>query len=540
MALVTAWTGRIACALQEAFRDSNESFADRLRIGVRTVAGWHQKPTLKPKSEMQQLLDSALDQASPSVKTRFARIVASLTDAPGIVLAEDAGSSTPLADEVRARAATDAEQRLSADPSIGEALDWLDRHAGWEPGTSRRKVAAQLAGLDLRALQDRGYRRGRVDQRQLAQSLTAYYQGSVKSYGTYCARYDSEYAVTSILTRADWLDLECELNPENDRLALASATTDDGATPDELTAEQAVQRLAETLAVSTRLVNTPLYRLTGIDVGKGAIAGTVGLVPFARYALTMDLLEGEIVDAVADGDVPRPGTMPLRDRYLPDRASVVNVADRLCCGGGLALCAVARPPSFGLGTGDYLLLIQERSGRVLNAARRLAVIPKGFHEPLVDYRADAQIGSTLMREMEEELFGRDDVDSTTADPRSADPLHPSRLSEPMRWLLDKSGRLRMECTGFGLNLVSGNCEFAGLIVIDDEEFWIRYGGHIEANWESGSLRRYSSLDRQLVAELIGDVAWSNEGLFALLQGLRRLGEIGGQRVNLPAIEWEIQ
>jgi hypothetical protein len=110
----------------------------------------------------------------------------------------------------------------------------------------------------------------------------------------------------------------------------------------------------------------------------------------------------------------------------------------------------------------------------------------------------------------------------------------------MRWLTANDGRLRMECTGFGLNLVSGNCEFASLIVIDDEEFWSQFGGHISANWESGSLRQYSSLDRELITELIGDVAWSNEGLFALLQGLRRLAEIGGDRVDLPTIEWEIR
>jgi hypothetical protein len=35
----------------------------------------------------------------------------------------------------------------------------------------------------------------------------------------------------------------------------------------------------------------------------------------------------------------------------------------------------------------------------------------------------------------------------------------------------------MERTGFGLNLVSGNFEFASLIVIDDE-WWDRLGGQI--------------------------------------------------------------
>jgi hypothetical protein len=138
----------------------------------------------------------------------------------------------------------------------------------------------------------------------------------------------------------------------------------------------------------------------------------------------------------------------------------------------VALCAIARPPDKYRGAADYVLLIQERSGHVLNATRQLAVIPKGFHEPLTDYRADAQVGATLRREMEEELFGRSDIDSTISRHVAAAPMHPSRLSEPMRWLTGVPDALRMECTGFGLNLVSGNYEFASLIVIDDEEFGI--------------------------------------------------------------------
>jgi len=43
--------------------------------------------------------------------------------------------------------------------------------------------------------------------------------------------------------------------------------------------------------------------------------------------------------------------------------------------------------------------------------------------------------------MEEELFGRTDVDSAEAELRSRDPMHPSMLSEPMRWLAEAPGRL---------------------------------------------------------------------------------------------------
>ena len=84
---------------------------------------------------------------------------------------------------------------------------------------------------------------------------------------------------------------------------------------------------------------------------------------------------------------------------------MVDVSTRLYARGALALTAIARPADPFRGEADFLLLVQERSGHVLNANRRLAVIPEGFHQPLADVRADAQIGATLRREIEEELFG---------------------------------------------------------------------------------------------------------------------------------------
>src|SRR6266568_3752891 len=107
-------------------------------------------------------------------------------------------------------AAADAEWRLSADPNVGAALDWLDRHTGWEPGTSRRRVASRLARLDARDLHDRGSRRQRVDRRRIAQALGEYYGDRTRSHGRYSARVDrGSDIMTSVLTSPDWLDLNC-------------------------------------------------------------------------------------------------------------------------------------------------------------------------------------------------------------------------------------------------------------------------------------------------------------------------------------------
>jgi len=429
-------------------------------------------------------------------------------------------------------------ESTSASVDIDAALAWFGQHAGYTPEASRRKIHSYLKMLDKNFLQDRNARRAKIARSELTQTLAHYYGDAHPSgAGLYRTRIDGKELSTSIVSRPEWLDLACCLTPEHDRVSLIGlATRNQVVEIDALAAKNAVRRVAEMIALNIRLTSSPIYRLMSLDIHGGAIAGTVELASMVDYALTADLLEGEVLDAILDSRFPQLGTLPLRDRWLSDLEAVLDIPGRLCAGGVPALCAIARPAEKYRGSADYLLLVQERSGHVLNAAHQLAVIPKGFHKPCSDYRADAPVGVTLRREMEEELFGRSDVDCTVPQhTASAAPMHPSQLSEPMRWLSDTPGALSMECTGFGLNLVSGNYEFASLIVIDDEEFWARYGGHIRANWESTDLLLYSSLDRELLAELATDDRWSNEGLFSLLQGLRRLGELGGKRVNLPVI-----
>ena len=136
--------------------------------------------------------------------------------------------------------------------------------------------------------------------------------------------------MTSVLTCPGWLDFGCPLTAAHDRLTHGGPAACADALLDGRAADAAAQRLAETLVAGTRFVDMPLYRLTGISVRKGELGGSLGITPFASYALTLDLLEGELADALAAGISPEPGSLPLRDRYLPDLASVLGIAARLC------------------------------------------------------------------------------------------------------------------------------------------------------------------------------------------------------------------
>ncbi len=76
MEVMAIWTGERADALRQALRMTNESFAGRLGVAVRTVAYWRERPSVVPRPAMQEILDVALAQASTSVQAQFALILA--------------------------------------------------------------------------------------------------------------------------------------------------------------------------------------------------------------------------------------------------------------------------------------------------------------------------------------------------------------------------------------------------------------------------------------------------------------------------------
>ncbi|QIP87608.1 NUDIX domain-containing protein [Streptomyces sp. Tu 2975] len=71
MDVVDRWTGQAASQLQDALRMTNQAFADRLGVNLRTVATWHSRPGIVPRTEIQAALDTMLERADASVRLRF-------------------------------------------------------------------------------------------------------------------------------------------------------------------------------------------------------------------------------------------------------------------------------------------------------------------------------------------------------------------------------------------------------------------------------------------------------------------------------------
>jgi hypothetical protein len=269
---------------------------------------------------------------------------------------------------------------------LAAALDWLDQQTGWPDGAARAKVAAHLAHLDERRLHDRAKSRRSVRRDQVARALAAYYAEAADGFRTYRVHCGAELLSTSLLTRPDWLGLSLPYGTGFD----LTDTRSPRLPMDTTGSRAAVEWLAEAATGEDRALNAPLYRMTGVDLGGDTVGAGFGAAEFVEYALSMKLLERELLDAIVDGRDVRPGALPLRDRYLPDHATVTRPSVRLCGGGPLALCAFAR-------ANDYVILVRE-------TAHELTLVPQTFHEPATDFQEDVSVAATLRREMAE-VFG---------------------------------------------------------------------------------------------------------------------------------------
>lgn len=143
MDLVDTWTGRTACALQDALRFTNEQFASHLGASVRTVATWHSWPGRTPTKEMQQALDHVLDHATDTVRARFLRLATA--DQADAALAPTGDDGTGLALKVAIAVVTRelevlVVQRRGQD---GGGISWQFPAGVVKPGMSTETVAVR-------------------------------------------------------------------------------------------------------------------------------------------------------------------------------------------------------------------------------------------------------------------------------------------------------------------------------------------------------------------------------------------------------------
>jgi transcriptional regulator with XRE-family HTH domain len=147
--MVVVWTGAEAARLRRAMRLSVRDFADKLGVAPRTVSYWEARGTaITPLPESQEILDTALDAASPAARRRFHNQAASPTgEAIGAAAYDGAGLSDWSEDLERAREAV-ARQNFTLAARLTER--WLAAPPTTEGMGAELYALSLLVAGDLR------------------------------------------------------------------------------------------------------------------------------------------------------------------------------------------------------------------------------------------------------------------------------------------------------------------------------------------------------------------------------------------------------
>lgn len=405
----------------------------------------------------------------------------------------------------------------------------LATQSGRPLGEVYQQVAARADELVLEPTAvrlERQHQRRTITCEDLTNEVLRYYDAADRCYTTSFAGTEVQLP---ILVEPKWSDMSADLNHRDSGVFVPGRVGAIGPVSEPMF-NAAIERLAEAEATGKVLYDNAIYRLIEVEADKTHLRPKFGRTRFADFAIGCGLMEAELAASLIDGS-----PTPIRDELLPSTAAALDLDSYVCAGGPVALFAAARPAS-GSRPADYALLVQVRGSQVMDISGRLSTIPKGWHEPVSEIAAQADLRATLMRELEEELLGAQELELITEESRrAADPLHARARSVALEPFLSGADGFHVRATGFGLNLLSGTFEAPCLIAVDDESWWNEYGHMIGGNWESSDIEVYSSADGEGLARLARDPRWVFEGLFSLIEGLRVLAEVGDpDRVDLPA------
>jgi len=205
---------------------------------------------------------------------------------------------------------TSSQQRRAAEPSPNvrfvDFIEWIADHSSLSVREAYDRLIARIGeirNLPESERRQRAYSHGRLTRGQLVAALERYYAASSQEgCGLYKGRVGGRTLVTSVLTKPRWLQARVPLGTPAEHFEFIPSTAAPIPTlllEGELL-DAAVDRLAQVELSTTVLVNNPIYQLLRVAIEPGRLQAAVTLVDFATYALTMDLLEAELVDTLAD------------------------------------------------------------------------------------------------------------------------------------------------------------------------------------------------------------------------------------------------
>lgn len=283
--------------------------------------------------------------------------------------------------------------------------------------------------------------------------LREYYQRTSETHALqrYRVSVDGAIRETSLFTTESWVPLA--LRVEDVAYILTEAPTPDTPEAVRAYAPSVMERLNQT---QVKTWDDPTFRLTRASIAAPIRSLEFSLTSFNLYRFTSGLLDDEIKESLAnyDGNVShiirdRKKSLPVREALLPNVGSINDLSSRFCVGGPAVVFAMAR----GVPYNYFLILLQIRSAQVTDSPGRLAVLPQGFHQPLLNHpESEVNLSWTVYKEVFEEIYGGEEV------MRSSQRLtHDWYMKDipPMNYFLEHDGAFRSELVGFGLNARTG-------------------------------------------------------------------------------------
>jgi hypothetical protein len=333
---------------------------------------------------------------------------------------------------------------------------------------------------------------------------------------------------TSIVVPMPFRRIAVPLDDKHDTYELVSKP---GAAPVPDTEETA--RLLDSIERrGVKVWNDPVYSLAEADFAENTLRARFYLDQFYSFRFGIGALEDEVVDALIDADLNAESVglseLPLRSRYLPSAAAVSDLRGRLCVGGLEVVLALAHE-------GQFIIPLQKRARNVSDGQSMLSVLPKAFHQPLIDPVREIALSRTVYRELYEELLGGTEAEKTKRRIRFDwyEQTHPA-----MKWFADHRGAFQLECVCFGINLTKGGFEYGILLAVPDEKYWRDFGHELVTNWEVLDERvpLLRTHQAEEVATMLTKREWTGESLFTLAHDLTRLKTLYPDRVTLPELE----
>lgn len=340
---------------------------------------------------------------------------------------------------------------------------------------------------------------------------------------------------TSLASNIDWTGLSIPLGGGQEICKHSPSILPAIQIPIEIVARY----IAHIEQMGLRLWDAHIYRLVDLDINTNHLQASFAIDQFFNYRFTIGLLLDELVETLVDNDLDvdkvvsgKERFLPLRGRLLPGGSSLANFSNRMCAGGVEVLSAFARSEP----ENDFVIPIERRSKLVADAHSMLSIVPKAFHQPLVDDHTELKLSFTVYRELCEELFGVEELNKDSPWLKADWFLNSCK---PIKWLMDHRDEYNLECTYFGINLISGNYTFGILLVVSDDSFWKQYGSLLRTNWEAVHTSAVSTSDPEELSTWMRRPDWVGESLVSFTEGLKRLKKLNESRVHLPTIEYLI-